>query len=514
MTTQTIRNGASIVINLQPSESLKVVAASGNYTLTGGAGSVAGTTIAAAATGGTYGPYAAPVTVFLISSASSEIDFDSGTAPVVASDTYAVMSFDSVGNVSGLVDPVTGQTVVSANTINSIATRIFAGRMEFDFNNTAANTWEVLMALEQDFDAVRVIFAQGRNAGATTAAPLMLANVAVVADTTNAASDAATWTGVAQGGNSTWTLTAGSAQQRRAFVVSDWVAVASIPRTDGGTKPLLAVRGWVNGGNPLTLIGNSSGTDSFANWATKPDGRIWKMRKAAGNYASTSQASFGAAATTANESPIVGVQYLARGRVVTVMAFGDSIFEGRGTYLGESFAAQAAWSKSNASNVAYEYCNLAWSGAPSTVFVNAMTDAFAAGLIPDVAIFPVGSPNDVSTTITSALVSSIQSKLATMTALCRTNRVVPLLCSWMPTNTAVKNYGATDSLRVALSQSVEARAAKGLPVAATSTAISGLTSGGQVQMTVGLTGDGIHPNDAGNALLAVPVAQQLGRVIF
>jgi hypothetical protein len=112
MTTQTIRNGASIVINLQPSESLKVVAVSGNYTLTGRAGSVAGTTIAAAATGGTYGPYAAPVTVFLISSASSEIDFDSGAAPVVASDTYAVMSFDSAGNVSGLVDPVSGGTVL------------------------------------------------------------------------------------------------------------------------------------------------------------------------------------------------------------------------------------------------------------------------------------------------------------------------------------------------------------------------------------------------------------------
>jgi hypothetical protein len=115
MTTQTIRNGASIVINLQPGESLKVVAVSGNYTLTGMAGSVAGTTIAAAATGGTYGPYAAPVTVFMISSVSSEIDFDSGTAPVVASDTYAAMSFDSAGNVSGLVDPVSGRSLPFAS---------------------------------------------------------------------------------------------------------------------------------------------------------------------------------------------------------------------------------------------------------------------------------------------------------------------------------------------------------------------------------------------------------------
>jgi len=103
MSTQTIRNGASIAINLQAGETLKAVAVSGTYTLTGTAGSVRGTTIATAATGGTYGPYAAAVTVLLASSVSSEIDFDSGTVPVIDTDTVARVSTDSTGKVNGIV---------------------------------------------------------------------------------------------------------------------------------------------------------------------------------------------------------------------------------------------------------------------------------------------------------------------------------------------------------------------------------------------------------------------------
>jgi len=94
VTTQTIRNGASITVNLQPAETLKIVAVSGNYTLTGIAGSVKDTTIATAATGGSYGPYAAAVSVRIASSASSEIDYDYGTSPSVASDTLVYSNTD------------------------------------------------------------------------------------------------------------------------------------------------------------------------------------------------------------------------------------------------------------------------------------------------------------------------------------------------------------------------------------------------------------------------------------
>jgi lysophospholipase L1-like esterase len=103
MSTQTLRNGVSTTVNLQPAEALKVVAVTGSYTLRGLAGSVAGTIIATAATGGTYGPYPAAVTLQLTSSALSEIDFDSGTAPVIDSDTPAMVNTNPF--TGGLVFP-------------------------------------------------------------------------------------------------------------------------------------------------------------------------------------------------------------------------------------------------------------------------------------------------------------------------------------------------------------------------------------------------------------------------
>jgi hypothetical protein len=117
--TQTLRNGVSSVINLQPAETLKVVAVTGNYTLTGRAGSVAGTTIATAATGGTYGPYAAPVTLLLASSAQSEIDFDSGTAPVIESDTVARLQTDPLTGVVNAL--VSGNSVLPLSKIRKLA---------------------------------------------------------------------------------------------------------------------------------------------------------------------------------------------------------------------------------------------------------------------------------------------------------------------------------------------------------------------------------------------------------
>ncbi len=105
MTTNTIRNGASITISLLPTETLKVVAVSGTYALAGVAGSIANTTLATGATGGTYGPYSAQVTVRLMASSLSEIDFDSGTAPVIESDTVARIASDPLTGVVGFSAP-------------------------------------------------------------------------------------------------------------------------------------------------------------------------------------------------------------------------------------------------------------------------------------------------------------------------------------------------------------------------------------------------------------------------
>lgn len=103
---QTIRNGQSIRVNIQTGEKLTAVAVTGTYSITVLAGTGTGTSLATSATGGTYGPYAYPLVVQIVASASSEIDYDAGVTTSIESDTVALLKTDPLtGMVTGLVGP-------------------------------------------------------------------------------------------------------------------------------------------------------------------------------------------------------------------------------------------------------------------------------------------------------------------------------------------------------------------------------------------------------------------------
>lgn len=97
MSTQTIRNGQSIRLNVLPGQSVAVVAVSGTYNASIVQGAGIGV-IAEAATGAIYGPYASGIVILLTASAASEIDFDVDVTPVIVSDTL----------VTAITDPLTG----------------------------------------------------------------------------------------------------------------------------------------------------------------------------------------------------------------------------------------------------------------------------------------------------------------------------------------------------------------------------------------------------------------------
>ena len=109
MATQTIRNGQAIRINVIKDDSLIVVAVSGTYNAEIVQGADQGS-IASAATGGTYGPYADGTVIVLTSSATSEIDFNTGTAPTIVSDTV----------IAAVIDPTTGAQIITAINTGSI----------------------------------------------------------------------------------------------------------------------------------------------------------------------------------------------------------------------------------------------------------------------------------------------------------------------------------------------------------------------------------------------------------
>lgn len=398
--------------------------------------------------------------------------------------------------------------------IGNVGTRIFGGRMGDFTLNGSGNTFEVTMALAQDFDAVRIITANSYN-GTNTSSPSMVANIAVVGDASDATLDAASWsTGVTWSAAGTVALQANTTALRRTYQVSDWINKASIPRTDGGFLPLLSVRCWVaTNANPITILGN--GSDSFSNWATHPSGRIWKMRKGNNNFASTNQATFTASATVSQQSPIIGVQYAARGAVITVMAAGDSITEGRGTYLGEGFIFPAVAALSNKEGVAIEYANIAWAGVPTSAIRDQILNILYAGIIPDMLFVPSGSPNDISTTISATDIANIRSNISRALVAMRENQVVPIVWPWLPSNPNIKAYGATDSLRVSYNNEIYKYPVRGINVALVDTLINGVVDGSnQVNMAIGTTTDDIHPNNTGNGLMSESVKEIIAKFLY
>lgn len=412
------------------------------------------------------------------------------------------MSFDP--GTRGLATQARNVTTARAiRNLGNIGTRLFGGRLSNTFNNTAQFTFETTLALVAPFDAVRLVFAAGQTNSATGVSATMLATVAVVGDTSDATINGATWTGAQVAGSGTWALAPSSAFGRSKIVVSDWITLPSVARTDGGALPLLVVRAWVNGGNPIVLYGD--GTQSFTNWGAHPSGRIWRVRTKSGNYASTSQSGFTAPAVSST-GPLIGVQYLARGKVVTLWGFGDSITEGQGTYIGEGFGAPAAVALSaNPAGVAYEWAQAGWSGGSMVVINNRVTDFAASGLLDlgtNIAVLPGGSPNDnVSTVPTTGAGSPTSQRgyLAQMLLTLAAKKVQPVLWTWLPTNASVRPYGATDAVRRAYNDELRGWSGRGQVVADFDKVIAGATNGsGQVEMATGTSGDGIHPGDSGN----------------
>jgi lysophospholipase L1-like esterase len=394
----------------------------------------------------------------------------------------------------------------AAHERGNIATRIFGGRMG-TLTLAGLGTEQVTAELQTDFDAVRPIFANTDPAFSRAARLVAASAPATVADANNSAGS---WTSGTKGGQTRIYLAgAPAAAERVAYTTTDWIPVASVPRTDTpGAKPLVTIRAVFAAGSGIPVYGN--GTDDFTNWATRSDGRKWIARRqqveavnTPSNFTST---------TNVSQSPIVGIQYLARGKVVTVMGVGDSITDGRSTYLGEGFILPAV-EELTATDLAVEYANIGWSGQAMNTFAERAIDALESDVVrPDILVMPVGSPNDPgNSTITAAHLATWRSKRARLEAAARRAGVPVVLWTMLPVNTAVNNWGASDSIR--RDYNTEQLARKGILIADTAAAVSGTVTGGQTQMTSESQSDGIHPNAAGNALLKAVVKPVIAEAI-
>lgn len=390
------------------------------------------------------------------------------------------------------VGEIVGAAGIRLSRRGNVGTRVLSARMG-TFDNSTPKTFRAVLSLAQHFDRLRVIFSNG-NAAATYS--VAGCNVRAIANLTSAYPAP-----VAVSLPSSGVVPVAPTSNRRGYLVSDWVDLNSVERTDGGSYPLVVVDAYVSSAASITVLGNGS-SDNFSGWANRGNGRIWRMYHNDGDCVAT-PANF-LSTTLRNQSPIVGVQYAARGRVVTVMGVGDSITDGRGSIIGEGWGVPACEALSNMNDgVAVEWFNNGWAGATMNGWIrHALGDACAAGLIPEIVIAPGGSPNSLGLPITTANIGDIRRGRAQLLADAAAYQVTPMLWTTLPVNTPQKNWGESDALRREDNDKIRALAKRGVEIIDMDAVIAGEIVGGQVQMIGGTTTDNIHPNDLGNALMS------------
>lgn len=387
--------------------------------------------------------------------------------------------------------------------VGNIGTRIHDGRMG-TFDNSTAKTFRAIFEVAPGVDAVRPIFGNG-NTGATYT--VAACNLRALANLTSSFPSLSGIGATACALPSSGVVPVAPGASRRGYLLGNWTDLSSVARDDGGSGALVCIDAYVSTAATITIMGNG-GSDDYAGWASRTN------RKALFRYADTdcvtTPANF-TSATNRIQSPIIGLQYAARGRVITSMVMGDSVASGRGTIIAEGFNVLAAETVSVPNGPYVETINCAIAGVGSSIYRYLLEEIVSAGIIPDVVVSPNGSPNDYTTALSTSEILESRKGMANLLRVAHANKIVPLLWTVLPTNIAVKNYGANDANRVAYNTETLARS--GITVMDFSAALSGTTTGGQVEIAAGMTSDGIHPNTAGNTVMAALLAGEIKKLL-
>ncbi len=374
------------------------------------------------------------------------------------------------------------------------------------------NTFATLIALETDFDAVRIPVFNFDTANPQTYDAVAVAVTGTAADPVNGAG---AYTVAKFAGSTSVTLPAATTFEGRvqpSMALSDPIYIASLPRSDGGTKPLLCVRIYMSAGASKMMSYWSFGTGAGAGgWAANTDGRILLAYKASGDFASASQGSM----TTANAapergySPCMGVVYRPRAAAnASILCFGDSITRGSNadTY-GRTWTYKLMQILSSPERPVTT-ANFGLSGAKADEFLSIAAAALA--LFPAThAVYPGWAVNNTtSSTITAANIANMRSNLVQFLEWCNTYGVFPILWKGTPRSTdattspPVGYYTSTDNLRLDWLYSIAAT--YGATVIDTLTDISTGTT--PAAFKFGLTVEGLHPNNPCDTIMAGSLA--------
>jgi hypothetical protein len=389
------------------------------------------------------------------------------------------------------------------------------------FGNTSAATNAldgtrcVKMEAEAEFDSVRLhLYHRLTNAptafsaavAATETASLGSLAVAfqpTVAGAQTAALRAAVgapgWAAVTFGGASTGDIAAATST-RATVLSSDWIELPSVPRADGGTRPLLMVRvyhdgatdgAWVTVGQ-LTTDASADST-AWQNASTYPWWRQWQAWTIATTDGVTDLTANPASTTLSNATLWLAVEFGYRRRAISLLGIGDSITENSQFAWG----AYGSWGMRGCALASTPDKPVCWfqggsSGQPSSVFTPTGEDAIALHK-PTHVLFQLLSPNspDVNAigTLTSAEASLLLARVQRVARACRDAGSRLVLWSGIPNNAYTV---ASDNIRKALNAAAVLEAGSGM---VDFIDLEGVASNGESPARLKSSFDNTHPNN-------------------
>ena len=388
------------------------------------------------------------------------------------------------------------KNVSSSEKTNVLSKNMF-GRFDSEVLSTV-HTTNIVMDLESHFTGLRI----GLHNIHTAAVPGVRVCVAVRDKLEYDNNDArwaveytlsgGTWIDCTFDGNVSGTLAPRIAAERTSITWTDIVPVQSLPRTDGGVRPVIMVRVELPNGSVMTRPYNQT-----YNWRGDRAPRYFRTSKQA-VAGVTNKSTFTQLANTEASTICPAVQYYSTkaGRQLLIVA--DSTLEGIGsTPTCYGAGQQAALTTSTVDNPV-DYWNGALHAQVPLTYTPRIADLLPV-VNPTHLFYSSWSGNDVAPggIQDDALMRSRQALSMAMTYIANYKAPVKVvLAEGLPTTTAGRNTGAGDARRVAynswLSTFTGFTSAVGYAQAVSAAAVNG-----QIQLDSSLTTDGVHPNRAG-----------------
>lgn len=439
----------------------------------------------------------------VVASASQQADRSKSEADRSAASAQQAKAVLDQLNAGGGVGSGGGTTIVTGESIEqrtNLLTKNLFGRQAVA-TLSAPHTTHMIMELESDFMAIRV--------GLHNLHTAAVSGVKVCVALHNRADapawlienpPAGNWIDLTQGGSTSFTLQPRLGEERPSLNFSDFIALRSMPRADGGKRPLLMIRIEYPSGAVQSKPANG-----ISNWRATDAPRYFKAARQ-DVLGVTDKAAYTNTTNTEAGCTVPAVQYITRKTGRQLLITGDSTMEGIGSTPACFGASQIVAYGHSTPEEPFEYYNAALHAQPPMIYHERVNDLIDV-VTPTHITYTPWSGNDVAkdTGITDQALDRLYLSLAKVIRRVREAKVpaVLILTEGLPANTAYRPVGANDAKRIATNLWINGitgvRVAKGYAAA-----MSGTTdSTGQVQQKPEFAGDGAHPNRAGyNALAA------------